>query len=125
MSKQYIDIVNGQLVYADPLKITDTFSPVSTLSKSKTGINIVRASARQLINTRLSKPGCDDGCLTTPFTRRFSFDYSGQLPETASEKAAILAEFDQFIADLTLLKSSNWLSGVKPSTSTVFPPKGG
>ena len=119
--KQYIDLVKGQLVFADLLHVTNTFAPVISLSRTQKGIDIVRWSAKQLVNTRLSQPGCDDGCLTTPFVRKYDFSATGQLPATPEELAAMKAELKQFFADLEVLITSGALQGVKPSVATTFP----
>lgn len=119
--KQYIDLVKGQLVFADLLHVTNTFAPVVSLSRTQKGIDIVRWSAKQLVNTRLSQPGCDDGCLTTPFVRKYDFSATGQLPATPAELATMKAELKQFFADLEVLITSGALQGVKPSVATTFP----
>lgn len=118
--KQYIDLVKGQLVYADLLHVTNTFSPVVTLSRTQKGVDLVRWSAKQLVNTRLKQPGCDDGCLTTPFVRKYDFSATGQLPTSPEELAAMKLELKQFFADLNVLITSGALQGVKPSLATTF-----
>ena len=119
--KQYIDLVKGQLVYADLLHVTNTFSPVVNLSRTQKGVNLVRWGAKQLVNVRLGQPGCDDGCLTTPFVRKYEFSATGQLPETPAELAILKAEVKQFFADLNVLVEAGALQGVKPSVATTFP----
>lgn len=119
--KQYIDLVKGQLVFADLLHVTNTFAPIVSLSRTQKGIDIVRWGAKQLVNTRLSQPGCDDGCLTTPFVRKYDFSTTGQLPATPEELAAMKAELKQFFADLEVLIDSGATQGVKPSVATTFP----
>lgn len=119
--KQYIDLVKGQLVYADLLHITDTFSPYVTHSKTNNGIGVVRWGAKQLVNTQMKKPGCDDGCLTTPFVRKYDFSCTGNAPQTAEEVALLKKELAQFFADLNVLIDSNIINGVKPSLSLEFP----
>lgn len=119
--KQYIDLVKGQLVFADLLHVTDTFSPTVNLSRTQKGVDLVRWSAKQLVNTRLKQPGCDDGCLTTPFVRKYDFSATGQLPTTTVELDLMKAELKQFFADLEIMISAGALYGVKPSLATTFP----
>lgn len=121
MSKQYIDLVNGQVVFADPLKVVDTFSPTVRVSRSNMGVDVVRWGAKQLINTRLGVPGCDDNCLTKRFSRKYEFSSSTNLPETEAQATVLLKELDQFFADLKVLIVGNVIKGVKPSVATTFP----
>lgn len=119
--KQFIDLVNGQLVFADPLKVTNTFAPTVNVRKTNNGHNVVRWGARQLVNVRLGAPGCDDKCATSPFVRKFELQASHNLPTTQVEADAILAEWKQFSADVQVLITSKIYYGVKPSTGTLFP----
>lgn len=121
MTKQYIDLKNGQLVFADPLKVTDTFSPLVTTTSSKNGVGIVRWGAKQLINTRMGQPGCEDKCNTFPFARRYDLSVSGNLPQSEAEALILKAELQQFMADINVLIASKIQYGIKPSVSTTFP----
>lgn len=121
MTKQYIDLVNGQLVFADPVKVTDTFAPTVRRSESRNGVPVVRWSAKQLVNTRLGKPGCDDACLTTPFVRKYEFSSATNVPETPAELAQFKKEIAQFVADLDVLIENHVLNGVKARLDLTFP----
>lgn len=119
--KQYIDLVKGQLVFADLLKVTDTFAPQVTVGRTKQGANMVRWSAKQLVNIRLGVPGCADTCLTTPFVRKYEFSCTGDLPETPEQLSQLKKELKQFMADIDVLVQSGAMQGVKPSVATTFP----
>lgn len=119
--KQYIDLVKGQLVYADLLHITDTFAPFVTHSKTSNGIGVVRWGAKQLVNTQMKKQGCEDSCLTTPFVRKYEFSCTGNAPQTADEVALLKKELAQFFTDLEVLINASIINGVKPSLSLTFP----
>lgn len=120
-NKQFIDLVNGQLVFADPLKVTDSLAPTVNVKKTASGINVVRWGVRQLVNSRLGTPGCADNCLTKPFARRYEFQASSNLPTTEAEAAEILKELKQFIADVEVLITNKIYYGAKPTTGTTFP----
>lgn len=119
--KQYIDLVKGQLVYADLLHVTDTFAPYVNLSRTSNGIDIVRWGAKQLVNTRMGKPGCDDQCLTVPLVRKYEFSCTGNLPTDAAGIALIKQEIAQFMADIDVIVGAGAINGVKPSLALTFP----
>lgn len=119
--KKYIDLVNGQLVFADLLKVTDTLAPFVNISKTRDGIGIVRWGAKQLVNTRKMQPGCEDSCKSSPFVRKYDFSCTGDLPQTPEEVLLVKKELKQFFADLDLLVQSGAINGVKPSIALEFP----
>lgn len=119
--KQYIDSINGQLIFADRLKVTDILSTNVNLGKTSTGVGMVRWGAKQLVNTVVQpKKGCSDDCKTVDFVRKYDLSVSGNLPSTPEELLALKNELKQFFKDIETLVEAGAMEGVKPSIATTF-----
>lgn len=101
----YQSASSNNVIFQDIGDIDHTLRVESNRSwvDSAKNIRFLRLNFKEFRNTWLKKPNCDDACLSVKSTETFSVAINVPVISDAKERAALLARWDLFAADVRLL----------------------
>lgn len=121
--KKYSSIGANSITFANPLNIDNTLQFVTQRSfadRDQT-VRLIRSQVKDLKPGYVSKPGCDDGCVTSKVTRRFALDISNVVPADAAALVVFKNDLQSFFNDvLTAIDKHSLVSGFLPGADASF-----
>lgn len=114
----YQSASNSNIVFQDISDIDHTFrvdAGRSWTDSAKT-TRFLRLNFKEFRPMWINKPQCEDKCLTTRTTETFGANVNVPLSSNATDRAALLARWDLFAADVRLLLDTHHvIDGSLPS----------
>lgn len=120
---RYSSAGNNQITFANQDDPDNTFrvGAVRSWTDSAKNVRFNRLSFVQTGFQYVSKPGCDDGCLTSRSTRTFSTKIDCPAPKSETERNQLIADYKAHHNNvLKGLEEYNVAGGTLPPASAEF-----